>query len=397
MVAIATAQEIKFNARCDLRSAVNELQRRMQSRVDFVADARQMDIRVSDGKVYLLAKAGTPMSEFIDSTGAELTPNAVSQFLEKEDVPVPAVFGGKLIQSHPDVAESLLRELLHRGKERRMVRMLDGRVRAFLSDRYKTLDNYDLAYQALKVAKTVGAEVLECHLTDDVFRLKMIDRKLWGDLVAAKDENKKAGELSSHRWIGRNFVNPGEDLPGGAGTVWPMIGLSNSETGRGGCHVNIGICHAICLNGAVIDKAMRAIHLGAELPSGILSKEAIDANARTVYLQVRDILTAAFNHDQFHAMIDRLNGNASRPIAAPAMAVDVCISEGWIPAEVRDAVFSHFIADYRHTVGGLSGAISRTSQDIDDADKAEEMMEVAGNVLANPSALFRGMQALQTA
>jgi hypothetical protein len=374
-----------FTLRTDLRTAVQELKRRLDTRSDVVGDTRQMDIQVRDGAVHLAAVLGTPMSEFLGTQlGTVVNNSALPQIFEKSAVSVPAVFGRKLIAEQPEIAQEMLRGLLQKSEARRLVRIQDGRIRAFLSDKYRCLDNFDLAAHALDVASDVGAEPIECSLTDDHFRMKLTCRKFWGEIVQAQDKKNDGGAASmAHHFVRSATWNGGSDLPGGLGTVFPLVTLSNSETGHGGCNVSLGILHAVCLNGAIVQKELAAIHLGGKLESGLMSNETRQADAKAIYLKARDIFRAAFDEGRFRTMIAGIQENAARPIASPRAALDQLIQDTTLAEGHRDAIFDRWFSDYQKTVGGLSGAVSRYSQEVADPDAAEELEELAGTILSD--------------
>ncbi|MEO0242792.1 MAG: hypothetical protein ABIM42_07155 [candidate division WOR-3 bacterium] len=64
-------------------------------------------------------------------------------------------------------------------KERRLLRILDGKIRAILSDRYKIIDNYDLVFLTLDEFKRKETiEVYRIDLTETILYIKAIDRTL---------------------------------------------------------------------------------------------------------------------------------------------------------------------------------------------------------------------------
>src|SRR5258706_8172745 len=59
---------------------------------------------------------------------------------------IPAPYYRKMLSNAPELLAANVNEWLSRSKEdRRMIRTLDGSVRAFLSDRYQRIDNYSVA------------------------------------------------------------------------------------------------------------------------------------------------------------------------------------------------------------------------------------------------------------
>src|SRR5215472_16746409 len=78
-----------------------------------------------------------------------LRPLAHEQFADYLDI--PRKFYGRLRDAHPSLLDHNVNTLLRHEPKRRMVRTLDGQVRAFLSDRYRRLDNDELAEAILPV------------------------------------------------------------------------------------------------------------------------------------------------------------------------------------------------------------------------------------------------------
>ena len=65
----------------------------------------------------------------------------------------------------------------------RMVRTLDGKARAFLSDRYRRLDNLELADVVFPFIKDMkGAELSSCEVTESHMYVKVINKRLQAEV-----------------------------------------------------------------------------------------------------------------------------------------------------------------------------------------------------------------------
>lgn len=380
---------INLNMRMGLGPMVAELKRRLENRVDVVADSRHMKVAVVDGRFRLLANPGTPLTEWMvgDAAGLPVEAHAVGQLLEKCDVSIPKTFAEKLAERHPEWAAELATNLLQASKQSRLVRMLDGRVRAFLSNSYRCLDNYDLAATALQVARDSGAEFLECHLTPSRMEIKLVNRSVWDRIDAAqRGADGGYGSISNHKWIGHVGVGwQGEDLPGGKDTVHPLVTVGNSETGEGGYFVKLGILQAVCCNSAILRKELQTVHIGQkQTVQGILSQETLRAEAKAIHLKARDIVKAAFAQEKFAEMCGIMKAAASVEIKNPKPALDFWVESGLFSEAQRDDVFAYFVRDYKQTALGLASAMTRLAQDTEDADVATELEEAAGKIIQNP-------------
>ncbi len=76
-----------------------------------------------------------------------------------ERVGIPKAYYDRLREHSPELFDRNVNHRLLQATERRLVRTLDGAVRTIPSDRYRPLDNHDLADVALPVLAEHGFEV----------------------------------------------------------------------------------------------------------------------------------------------------------------------------------------------------------------------------------------------
>ena len=79
-----------------------------------------------------------------------------------------------------------------------MVRTLDGQARAFLSDRYRRLDNFDLASSVLPVLGEMGdgIQIISAEMTETRMYIKVINKRL--ELEVQKGDVVQAGMVLSN-------------------------------------------------------------------------------------------------------------------------------------------------------------------------------------------------------
>lgn len=364
-----------WTGRGRLQNLVAELQRQKESKLDFVADARNLMV-VAGEKQLILAPADAVAEEWLPKTGMPIKASTMPQLGKRTNPEIPAKFLRELTDTNASIASTLANDLLQMNPQRHFVRCLDGQVRGLLSNSYRVLDNYDLAFNALAVAKDNDAEVIEASLSDTHMRIKFTTKAVW-DAVAEEQDKHGPG---SHKWLGEIGRDGGWELPGGPGTVHPLITISNSETGHGGLNIQVGIVKAFCVNMAVMEKVQAHIHLGGKLEIGVYSEETLAAESKTIMLKCRDAIKAAFDKERFAKLIAKANGAAEMKIERPRDAVENVVSAGLLTADDNDAILEYFLVDYNRTKYGLAQAVARYSQDVD-SDKAADLEELAGKVL----------------
>tara|TARA_R110000744_G_scaffold66072_4_gene135070 strand:- start:151 stop:1356 length:1206 start_codon:yes stop_codon:yes gene_type:complete len=383
-----------------LTQLVNELERQKESRIDACIDTRQLLVgsnvnntpRYNHGLV-LQPVPQTQSSEFLPLEGTPFQTKALKQLGSRLTPNVPSKFLMELAEQHPHVGCDLLNQLMSAAPKRMLFRQLDGRVRAVLSDSYRCLDNYDLVFTALGVAQSVGANVLQCTMSDDKMRIKLIAPSMWETLNAGGGHANgmfKAGDLGNPEWREANGIGELglEDTINdkGGNIVFPTCTISNSETGSGSTQVEYGTCDGGCFNMLTFDKKVRSVHLGSKLELGIFSEETVAADSKAIMCKMTDAIKACFDPAVFKKHIMLREGAQQDIIEAPTMAVDNVVKALDINETDRDRLLTYFVKDYAMTRDGLSQAVSRMAQDeFDNVDKSADFESMAGKLIEQPA------------
>jgi len=172
-------------------------------------------------------------------------------------------------------------------KERRMLRMVGNRLRAFVSNSYKILDAYDLMNVVYPILMKSGMQVTQSELTESRLYIK------------ATHPNMKG------------LVAPGDEVIGG-------VTISTSDVGAGRALIEPYSLRLRCTNGLISENALAQRHVGKrqgdETPMEILSQEAIEADSKAFFLKVRDVLIDSIKPESFERQVDRFREAAGRPI-----------------------------------------------------------------------------------
>lgn len=244
--------------------------------------------------------------------------------------------------------------------ENRLVRTLDGNARAFLSNRYRPLDNAELAEAVLPTLVDSGCKVESSELTERRFYIKAVTEKLTFEV--------RKGDVVQ------------------AGLV-----ISNSEIGLGSVKVEPLIFRLVCSNGMIsADASLRKYHVGRGGDAGDLAEEFFrdetrQADDRAFWLKVRDVVSGAFRRDVFERIVKRLKLATELAIEAdPVKVVEVVQQKFQLADPERSGILTHLIKGGDLTQYGLVNAITRTSQDVKDYDRATDLERFGGQVLELP-------------
>lgn len=376
-----------WRGRGDLKTLVTELERQKDSKIDFVTDTRHLRIEPGMRNTDLVGLALAPNSdkglEWLPEDGFTITKSAIGQLGAKLTPSVPSKFLYELVGHSPVVASKMLDELMKITPETRLIRCMDGNVRAILSDRYRMIDNYDLAFAALDVVRSVGGEVIEASLSDSNMRIKFTSTAIF-DAISGEREQPKwnyGGGLGNQDHLSKVSARTGGELPGGPGTVHPLVTISNSETGDGGFNVRLGLMKAICFNLATVEDLISKVHIGGKMEQGLFTYETIAADNKVLFMKVRDMIRAAFEPEHFKRLVAMAQNAQNDVIANPTTAIHELAKDQGLSDDGRDRILEYFLRDYSQTRWGLAQAISRVAQDVDGSDSAASMEDLAGMLI----------------
>jgi predicted outer membrane protein len=367
-----------------LDDLLTELQRQRQSKVDVVVDTRR--IYLDDEGRLLPADAQT--GEWLPTEGVRFRDDALAQLGQRLTVPVPVKFAKQMNAEQPVINAQLFNALMAKSGRRVLVRILDDRVRAVLSDAYKMLDYYDTAFTCLDAAREHGGEVLDASLSEDHLRMTFIARDAWDTIhedTRGRHEFHRFGAAAARNYRESiSLHDDGGELPGGKGTVYPAVRITTSETGRGAMTARAGYCRAYCLNTSIMWEVSREVHLGGRLEAGLYSQETREADARAIMLKARDLVANCFKADVFRRMMQQVKDAAAVTIEAPAAAVGVLCEENGISDDRKNSLLQHFLGEFDANAYGLSQAVARVAQDETNPDKAETLERLAGSIITKP-------------
>lgn len=144
-----------------LQELAIEIQRQAGAKKDYLVDTGAM----------CMTDFGRMQIGDMDELGInEVAHQQIGQYLD-----IPWKYYDRMRQEQPRLLAENVNQWLHAGQEptNRMVRTLDGNVRAFLSDRYRRIDNVQVAEAVLPIISGMdGAKVESCEITDNKRRYK---------------------------------------------------------------------------------------------------------------------------------------------------------------------------------------------------------------------------------
>lgn len=346
-----------------LQELAIELDRQVGSKRDFVVESGAMHMDVIGDRPEL--RIGT--ADDYEAFGLnDIAHRQVGQHLK-----IPAPYYDRMKQESPSLlARNVNHWLAVQPDVRRMVRTLDGTARAFLSDRYRRIDNYEVAQTVLPIISSMdGASVVSCELTDSRMYLKVVNSRIQAEVE--KGDVVQAGIL-----------------------------ITNSEVGQGSVTVSPLIYRLVCTNGMIAeDGRLRKYHVGRSNEAGedytIFRDETVEADDRAFLMKIEDTVRAAVDQARFEQIVDRMREATQAKIAAQAVpkVIELTASEYKISQDESRGVLGHLINGGDLSLYGLGNAVTRFSQDVGSYDRATELEALGWRIMTMPSTLWRRLNA----
>jgi len=239
-----------------------------------------------------------------------------------------------------------------------MVRTLDGDIRAILSDRYRRLDNYDLAENVLPILHRLpDARFESVELTETRMYLKVVTPKIGYEIA------------------------PGDIVQAG-------IVICNSEVGEGTLSVRPLIYRLVCRNGLIAsDRALRKAHLGrvwqsAEAAIDVFRDDTLAADDKAFFLKARDGVQAAVSQATFVQVAQKLQKTLAIKVTGdPVKAVEVLGNRQDLNAAERYGVLRRLIVEGDLSAYGMVNAVTNYSQEVADYDRATQLEALGGTLI----------------
>ena len=328
-----------------------ELERRNSTSVDYVADTRDMLMTADTNELFI---------DKINDSSMGINDHGHDQIAYRTDI--PKKYYRKMHTESPDLLSRNVNHWFQTNDKRRMVRTQDGDVRAFLSDRYKRIDNMQIAEAALPALLDNRSqfEVISSEITDSRLYIQARLPKIQGD-VKLND-------------------------PVQAGLI-----ISNSEVGLGAIDIKPMIYRLVCLNGMVTGKVMndgrmRRTHLGSQVTAGndgiIFKDDTAEATDHALMLQIRDTIHQLSDPDLFMKLMEQMKQAAEgSTIQNPVQAVEVLSKAYNLSEKENHSILESLIKGQDYSRWGMLNAVTEQANNHNNYDRAVEFEQAGGSIL----------------
>lgn len=337
-----------------LEELAREISRRQEAKRDYIVPASAIHVATGSDGAQVMELGNVDSGTLTDYSRGQLASHLA----------IPQKYVDTLrTEGMTELLDRNFNERLAVRSEDRLVRLLDGNARAYLSNRYRRLDHADLLERILPVMfERSDLMFRSCEVTDSRLHLKIVTDSVTGE------------------------VQRGDMVRGG-------FILQNSEVGAGAVSVSPFVERLVCSNGMVLaDSGMKRFHLGSRFESdGNVSELLTDETKRsideTLFLQVRDVLSACLENSTFELILSKFREAAnSERVADPVKAVERIQRVLDFTQAEGAGILRHLCEGGDFTRWGMGNAVTRFAADVDSYDRATELEAIGAKVIdLNPS------------
>ncbi len=343
-----------------------ELDRQTRAKKDYLVDTRSLTFDVGADGAMLSMNNGAGMTTILGIN--EIAHDQIGSALG-----IPSKYYDKMRKENPSLLATNVNSWFNQDPKMRMVRTLDGTARAFLSDKYRRIDNFEVAQTVLPIiADMPDARIESCEITDSRMYIKVVNPRLTSEIT--KGDIVQSGIL-----------------------------ITNSEVGMGSLTVQPLVYRLVCTNGMVVNDAkMRKYHVGrgnqADEDFTLYADETLKADDHALMLKVQDTVRAVVDQTRFDKVVALMRQAKDAKIVTtniPQM-VELAGTDFGFSKQEGTSILDYLIRGGDLTLYGMANAVTRAAQDVESYDRSTAMEAIGYDILGMSVAKWNRLNAVST-
>ena len=309
------------------------------------------DRKLNAAQIAMALAENNPILRLAGEELFSITKPCHTQIAEKLEIPLK--YYHKMEESAPALlCENVNTWLRQNGKDF-FIRGLGNSVRAFLSDRYRVIDNLDVLLCALNELQAHDAEIEDCYISEIEMNIKVKSQKL------------------------RDFVRHKDDL------IMGGIFITNSETGHKALRVEPRMFRVKCSNGMIVEELVtREIHIG----------NGDEISDEIVYLSLRRSIRELFS--RFGEIVLLLRESTEAKIRNPQKVIQNVVDQYKLSEAQKANILMAFGAEPEFDKYGIANAVTLAAQKEETWEKSVEMERIGGRLITLPVEDFKALDEL---
>lgn len=332
----------QYKSVIDLAQAVEDARK---AKRDMIADSRQLTVQ-NDGTT--LAVNGQGVFPIDDYSHHQIAAR----------VGIPEKYAAKMREEAPDLYATNVNRWFKQNVERRMVRTLNGKVRAFLSDRYQRIENEKVLATILPIFQQhPELQFQSLALTGSRMYLKATLPTIRGEVKVG--DIVEAGIEVRNGEIGNSMFE-----------AWPF---ANRLVCKNGMRFPVG--------------GFKKLHVGGRADTTedvyeMLTDETLAADDNAFLLKARDVVMATLSETTFQKLLGKMKEAAGEKIDGdPRKAVEAVTELLSLNETESGSVLRNLIEGGDLSRWGVANAVTALANDTDDFDRGDELQGFGGRIV----------------
>jgi hypothetical protein len=285
----------------------------------------------------------------------------------KERLDIPSKYYDRML-SHPSLLKENVNHWMNEQDKNYFLRIFEdtatetGYLRTILSDKFFTLDNWDVLLATLEAVKSSGVnlQIDTCDISEQKMYVRFVCPNIEVDAPALlKNYRLPDGSIPNNPKICAGFV------------------VSNSEIGCGRFYVAPRLLVLACRNGMIRkEDGFGKTHIGAKLEENQLIKfsEATKSkNLELVISQIKDAVKTFCSSDYLSKVVKEYEEKGSTMLQHPSVAVENMSKHYGLTDEKTQSVLDYFIKSADTSRFGAVQALTFYAHENADADAQYEL------------------------
>lgn len=345
-----------MKAGLSIEELAREIMRQNDIKEDYVVRSPCLLMDTWNSELFLRVMDG-PSSDRIEPL--EISENAHRQIGARLGIPVK--YYNRMLETAPTLLVNNANYWFARNPEQRMLRVMEGKIRAFLSNRYLRIDNYEVVCAVMPVIGEIpGVQFVSTQITENHLYIKAVNPNLQRELSPGRTVQAGLVICNSETGLGTFYVSPLVYCPEyGVGMI--------ADTGK------VKRTHA-----GPIYRASENFQLRPE--SFLMAED-------NVFLErIRTTVRDAMDEAAFDGIVERMREaiNARIQTANISQVVSAAVSPFGVTEMEQTGVLHHLMDRNDMSLYGLAGAVTRQSVDADSYERATDLEEISYRVLTMP-------------
>ena len=337
-----------------MESLATEIMRQKENKADYIVYVNGLYVEACGGDLILhvLDGNGTDRIEPLDM--GDYAHRQISAYLN-----IPAKYYSRMLNEYPELLTKNVNGWFSRTNAQRMLRVLDGKMRAFVSNRYMRIDHHEVSCAVLPILGELSdVQFISCQMTESRMYIKLTHPELRQNV--APDLTIQSGLLISNSEIEAGSVN-----------IQPLIYCPEKDLGM-----------------IVQTTTARRNHSGpvysADTEFEIRPEEYTLIEGSDFFEKIQDTIHEAFDEERFNQIVEcvRSARDASASTDNIAGVIRTVCGEFKVTESEQAGVLQQFSESNEMNRYGIANAVSQYGQQIESYDRATELEGIGFEILS---------------